>query len=183
MGETLRDRALKNYEVAKKLFDCRMLDEIYLNDSGYKLQQSFELYLKHLLEINSIKYPCTHDISILIDILSKEHITIHDDVDIVDKLEMLAGTITTWESKTRYIKNFRVTEKELLHGFRLITKLLNIDGSDDIVSTTDKLKEAAKILLETMDVYSVSKIIPLPPTVLETIKATTVNDIKNLNIV
>lgn len=69
-----------------------------------------------MLEINGIKYPKTHSIRDLIEMLP-------DGYNTVDILAM-SDTITTWESKTRYIKNFRLSKKQLEDGFNIIGKFL-----------------------------------------------------------
>lgn len=99
MNETLLDRAFRNLKVAKSNYNNIKEDEFYINVTGFLLQQSLELALKHLLEINSIKYPYTHDISVLFKLTP-------NNVMIPVELKLSSGTITLWESKTRYVKNF-----------------------------------------------------------------------------
>ena len=117
MYETLLDRAKLNYKMAEKNFDFILEDDVYLNLVGYLLQQSLELALKHLLEINGIKYPKTHSIRDLIEMLPEGYST--------SDIEVISDTVTSWESKTRYIKNFRLSKRQLEEGFEVIGKFLN----------------------------------------------------------
>lgn len=102
MTETLLDRAIKNYGVAKTMYNSIGDDDIYINWTGYLLQQSTELCIKHMLEVSGIDYPLTHNISKLVSMLS-------DKEKILFKPIMLSlDGITSWEAKTRYVKNFRL---------------------------------------------------------------------------
>lgn len=123
-NETLLDRAHSNFKAAK--FNWKMADEddFFINLTGYLLQQSFELYLKHHLEINGIKYPCTCDLNTLISLLPDA------DSLIDDRLQLYAGTITTWESKTRYIKNYFLERKNVEKAFSMLEPLFNKNTSN-----------------------------------------------------
>ena len=109
--ETLLDRAHSLFGAAKMNYSHIGIDDIYSNLTGYLLQQTLEIYLKHQLEINGIKYPKTHDITTLINMLPSN-------IELDERLVLFAGTITTWESKTRYIE-----KKNLETGFKLIAPL------------------------------------------------------------
>ena len=114
--ETLLDRAHALFGAAKMNYSHIEIDDIYLNLTGYLLQQTQEIYLKHHLEVNGIRYPKTHDIVVLINMLP-------DDIELDERLVLFAGTITTWESKTRYIKNYFLEKKNLETGLKLIAPL------------------------------------------------------------
>lgn len=119
MSETLLDRAKSNYSMARKNFQFIGEDDIYLNLTGYLLQQAVELALKHILETNAIRYPRTHDIYTLVDLLPSSV------KDMAAEIKSHADTITSWESKTRYIKDFRLSESILSEGFDIVDKFLN----------------------------------------------------------
>ena len=114
--ETLLDRAHALFGAAKMNYSHIEIDDIYLNLTGYLLQQTLEIYLKHHLEVNGIRYPKTRDIVVLINMLP-------DDIELDERLALFAGTITTWESKTRYIKNYFLEKKSLETGLKLIAPL------------------------------------------------------------
>lgn len=120
--ETLLDRAFSNFKAAKMNWKAVGQDDFFINLTGYLLQQSLELYLKHYLEINGIRYPYTHDIGTLIDLLPESF-------EIDERLQLYAGTITSWESKTRYIKNYFLEKKNVQRGFELIEPLF-VENSD-----------------------------------------------------
>ena len=122
MSETLLDRALRNFKAAQVNYQYRTDDEFFLNLTGYLLQQATELALKHVLEINGIKYPRTHNIDELLGLLP---------VSLgyrLDNLFMMSGTITNWESKSRYIKNYFLEERQIKLGFSVVEEFLRDVG-------------------------------------------------------
>lgn len=129
--KTLLDIAKVNLKTANCVLEKKTDDELMLNVAAYHLQQATELAIKHVLEINSIKYPKTHDISDLLDLVP-------DDVNYFDDIYDLADTITVMESKTRYLKNYLSSEKKVMKVLDSVTKVIkNIDsdsGCDKINS-------------------------------------------------
>ena len=123
-NETLLNRAEANFKAAKANWAMREDDDFFINLTGYLLQQSVELFLKHHLEINGIKYPHTHDLDTLISMLPDP------DSLLSMNLQLYAGTITTWESKTRYIKNYFLEKRNVEMAFKLIEPLFNKDLGD-----------------------------------------------------
>ena len=63
-----------------------------------------ELALKHHLELSGIDYPRTHDIDSLLTLC---------EAGLFSEIEPWAGTITAMESKTRYIKNYRLSLRKV----------------------------------------------------------------------
>lgn len=128
---TLLDIAKVNLKTANCVLEKKTDDELMLNVAAYHLQQATELAIKHILETNSIKYPKTHDISDLLDLVP-------DDVNYFDDIYDLADTITVMESKTRYLKNYLSSEKKVMKVLDSVTKVIkNIDsdsGCDKISS-------------------------------------------------
>ncbi len=121
--ETLLSKAYTNFRAAELLINTDLGDEGTLNIAGYLMQQTVELSLKHIIEMNGFDYPKTHDISVLLDNID-EKCTHKVDNDIIDKLYLMSGTITQMESKTRYIKNYLVSKRNILQVKDLITILL-----------------------------------------------------------
>lgn len=107
MSETLLDRAYRNIKAAKANYNLKNDDEFFLNLTGYLLQQALEFAIKHVLEVNGVSYPYTHKIDILLDLLPG------DKYDVPSNIRMSHGTITSWESQTRYIKDYFLAKKEI----------------------------------------------------------------------
>lgn len=112
------DRAKSNLLAARLVYGNREQDEFFLNLTRYLLQQTTEFALKHILEINAICYPNTHDIAELVGLIPASV-----SVD-TSSILMMAGTITLWESKTRYIKNYFLEDQQIRIGFQVIETFL-----------------------------------------------------------
>jgi HEPN domain-containing protein len=118
-NETLLDIAKVNFRLALKTYKYSTGDERELNYVGYFLQQATELCIKHVLEINGIKYPGTHSIDDLLDLGQGI-------VKYSDEFYNFSPAITKWESKSRYIKNYLLADKQVQNGFALIKGFLLI---------------------------------------------------------
>lgn len=122
--ETLLDRAVSNYKYAVKNYKFSSGDEVELNFIGYSLQQASELCIKHHMEINGVRYAKTHVIEDLLDECELQNIPI----TFSQEFYCFSPAITKWESKTRYIKNYVVTKRQIENGFRLIKEFLLSNG-------------------------------------------------------
>lgn len=131
LNETLLDRAEFNYVTALKAYKYSLGDERDLNIVGYLLQQSTELVIKHVLECNGIRYAHSYIIEDLIDdAMSKGcHLAF------TEQFYDFTPAISKWESKTRYIKNYTLAQKQIEKGFVLIKEFLLMNGASN-----DKLK-------------------------------------------
>lgn len=134
MNETLHDKAALNLRAARMLHSVKETDESMINIVGYHVQQAVELELKHLLEINGVAYPKTHNIGQLMDALDESGVytLLTSRTEILNQVNMFAGTFTEWESKTRYIKNFRLGIRQLDMGLEIATKLLAFEDKTNL---------------------------------------------------
>jgi len=132
MSDTLLKMAWIQYHSAEIVYEHRLEDDLYLNVAGYHLQQAVELALKHILELAGIRYPKTHSISELLAMIP-ETIQISRSV-----LITLQDTLTSWEAKTRYIKNYRAEESSLARSFKVIETLLNEAENVQITRVTEE---------------------------------------------
>lgn len=124
-SETLLDKAKSNYKAVMLLYNSISEDDSFLNIVGYHLQQTVELYLKHHLEINAIKYPLTHDIGALLSLIFDNKIECETQ-EVLELLYDLSGTITMWEAKTRYIKNYRAELRQIDRVLSVVKKILEV---------------------------------------------------------
>lgn len=119
--ETLLDKAIQNITLAKMIYKELIKDEVYLNYIAYHIQQAVELSIKYNLELNGIEYPKTHDISQLIYLAKKEKI----DLGISEYIEDHSEMFTLWESKTRYVLNYKLERSKVEKSIIEIEKYLN----------------------------------------------------------
>ena len=118
--ETLLDKAVKNYNVACKIWQ-EFDDEEYLNFVGYYLQQTVELALKYQLEKNGIEYSKVYDIDQLIRIAHENETNLILTEYIEDHSEMF----TLWEAKTRYVLNYRLEKSKTERALAGVGDFLN----------------------------------------------------------
>jgi len=125
---TLLDMAAENLKAKDAILEKYPDDDGMLNYAGYHLQQAIELMLKHVLEMHGIKYPRTHDIGDLVDLLPDPYTEIAEDIG--DN----ARDITHLESNTRYRKDYFVSSRLVAKVSNLATTLfeniLNIEEKE-----------------------------------------------------
>lgn len=135
-NETLLDRALFNFRQATLTYMYSTGDERELNIVGYFLQQCVELTIKHFLEISGVRYSHSHIIEDLLDTCDSANISINYSSEFYD----FAPAISKWESKTRYIKNYLVSKKQIDRGFNLIQDFLLSNGVKQQELNTPRLR-------------------------------------------
>ena len=116
-NETLLDMSERNYKVALNIWRSYPDDDGMLNIVGYHLQQTVELALKHVLETHAVKYPGTHDIGDLLDLIPSNYPSVFKGI------EQYANKITALEAKTRYRKGFR-TKLDLIQTIYEVTTVM-----------------------------------------------------------
>lgn len=99
-------------------------DEGELNSIGYFLQQSAELCIKYCMGVAGIRYEHTYVIEDFLD-------RCDDSCNYTEDFYNFAPAITKMESKTRYIKNYRLAARQVQKAFKLIRKLLLTNGSTE----------------------------------------------------
>ena len=78
------------------------VDDAYIDECCFNLQQAIEFCLKYLVEISGEKYIENHDIRAQINKLK----SLDKFIPCEEKLRMMASTINTWAVETRYNDNF-----------------------------------------------------------------------------
>lgn len=139
LSETLLDIAKRDLRQAKQLFAMRTDDEGDLNLVGYILQQSVEKALKHRLETTGRNFPGTHDIMELLDLTEEDEFP-----ELLD----IAGTITSMESKTRYIKNYRLSLRIVKRVMEVAENLITkIDFAEKVTDNNTGNNESIYIMV------------------------------------
>ena len=78
------------------------LDDAYIDECCYNLQQGIEFCLKYVVEMLGESYVETHDIRAQLNMLKKLNV----EIPCEKELRMLASTLNSWEAETRYNDNF-----------------------------------------------------------------------------
>ena len=95
-------RSKVKLENAKNSYSKIKIDDAYRDDCCYNLQQSIEMVLKAIVELNGEQYAENHDIRSNINILNKKGI----EIPMQKEIRNMASTIYGWETESRYRDNF-----------------------------------------------------------------------------
>lgn len=133
----LYPRALVKYENAMNSYKKLGVDDAYVDDCCYNLQQTLELLLKYMVEMRGNRYAENHDVRAQLNKLSSAGIAL----PCFDKIRNMASTINSWEAESRYLDSFVAT----------------IEDIDDVRNIVEELLEYCKTLaieIQTGDVIS-----------------------------
>ena len=108
------------------------VDDAYVDECCFNLQQTIEFCLKYLVEINGEHYIENHDIRAQMNKLKR----LGKFIPCEEKLRLMASTINSWEVETRCNDNF-VALLEDIDEVRIIATEL-IDYCEKLVICVDK---------------------------------------------
>lgn len=108
------------------------VDDAYVDECCFNLQQTIEFCLKYLVEINGEHYIENHDIRAQMNKLKN----LGKFIPCEEKLRLMASTINSWEVETRCNDNF-VALLEDIDEVRIIATEL-IDYCEKLVICVDK---------------------------------------------
>lgn len=97
------------------------LDDAYIDECCYNLQQGIEFCLKYVVEMLGESYVETHDIRAQLNILKKLNV----EIPCEKELRMLASTINSWETETRYNDNFVALIEDIDDAIIILDKLIS----------------------------------------------------------
>lgn len=97
------------------------LDDAYIDECCYNLQQGIEFCLKYVVEMLGESYVETHDIRAQLNILKKLNV----EIPCEKELRMLASTLNSWEAETRYNDNFVALIEDIDDAIIILDKLIS----------------------------------------------------------
>lgn len=100
-NDTLLDRAISNYNAALSLREHMGDDELFLNFTGYHLQQSVDQLIR----------------------ISKEN---GAGISLTDYIEEHSEMLSVWEAKTRYVLGYRVELTKIDRALDEVGRYLDI---------------------------------------------------------
>lgn len=121
----LLSRAKISLEHAKADYDKINCNDCYLDSCCFHLQQCIEFLLKGIVEMNGLQYAENHDIRANLNILNRANIEIPCERD----LRLLASTLYSWETESRYKESFIAAVKDIDDVFKIATTLTDYIGS------------------------------------------------------
>lgn len=94
-------------------------NDCYLDSCCFHLQQAIEFLLKGIVEMNGIQYAENHDIRANLNILNRMNI----EIPCEKELRMMASTLYSWETESRYKDSFIAAVKDVDEVFEIAKKL------------------------------------------------------------
>ena len=95
-------RAKAKRSSAENSYNNMAIDDAYVDECCFNLQQVIEFSLKYLVEMAGENYVENHDIRAQMNQLKK----LGKFIPCEEKLRLMASTINSWEVETRYNDNF-----------------------------------------------------------------------------
>lgn len=105
------------------------VDDAYLDECCFNLQQAIEFSLKYLVEINGEEYIENHDIRAQMNILKR----MDKYIPCEKELRLLASTINTWAVETRYNDNFMALIDDVEEARKIADELIEYCDKQVIV--------------------------------------------------
>ena len=96
------------------------LDDAYLDDCCYNLQQCIELCLKYIVEMNGEEYIETHDVRAQLNRLK----SIDAHIPCADEIRKMASTLNSWEAESRYNDNFTAVIEDIHDAMEIADRLI-----------------------------------------------------------
>lgn len=118
-------RAKAKRSSAENSYNNMSIDDAYVDECCFNLQQVIEFSLKYLVEMAGENYVESHDIRAQMNKLKK----LGKFIPCEEKLRLLASTINSWEVETRYNDNFVA----LLEDINDVKKI-----ADELIEYCDK---------------------------------------------
>jgi HEPN domain-containing protein len=116
---------------ADNSYNFMSIDDAYIDECCFNLQQAIEFTLKYLVEMSGENYIENHDIRAQMNKLKN----LDQFIPCEDKLRQMASTINTWAVETRYNDNF-VALLDDINDARIIADEL-IEYCDSLVTSEE----------------------------------------------
>lgn len=133
----LLSRAKVKLENAESNYNKMQGEDAYRDDCCYNLQQSIEMSLKAIVELNGFKYAENHDLRANLNILNREGI----EVPMQQEIRSMASTLYSWETETRYKDSFSSLIEDIDQAMEIARTLIKYAESliktDDVTAMED----------------------------------------------
>lgn len=116
----LLNRSITKLDIAELAWSRRNMDDTYVDDACFNIQQSMEMTLKYLIELSGNLYPKSHRIESLISVLDG----IGASAPQVDAIRNKAALYSAWEAESRYLDDFSALSSDVLEAIPLAKDLI-----------------------------------------------------------
>ena len=117
----LYERAKVKLENAKNSYVKIQLNDAYMDDCCFNLEQTIEMMLKYCVEMAGETYVENHDIRAQINRLGN----LQNEIPDLEKLRLMAPVINEWEGKSRCSESFTATLQDIQEVMELAEALNN----------------------------------------------------------
>ena len=106
---------------AENNYNYMSIDDAYIDECCFNLQQAIEFSLKYLVEMFGENYVENHDIRAQMNKLKK----MDKFIPCEEKLRQMASVINSWEVETRYNDNFVALIEDIDDARKIVDELIN----------------------------------------------------------
>lgn len=121
----LLSRAIVKLENAENSYKKMDIDDAYVDECCYNLQQAIEMGLKAVVELNGLDIAENHDLRTNLNVLNKNGIKIEMEKDI----RIMASTLYSWETEARYKDSFTAVVDDIEDARKIAKNLISYASS------------------------------------------------------
>ena len=121
----LLSRAKVKLENAENSYKKMDIDDAYVDECCYNLQQAIEMGLKAVVELNGLDIAENHDLRANLNVLNKNGIKIEMEKDI----RIMASTLYSWETEARYKDSFTAVVDDIEDARKIAKNLISYASS------------------------------------------------------
>ena len=129
----LLSRAKVKLENAENSYKKMDIDDAYVDECCYNLQQTIEMGLKAIVELNGLIIAENHDLRANLNILNNNGIEIPSQQDI----RRMASTLYSWETETRYRDSFTAVFEDVEDARNIAKEVLKY--ADNLVEESEEI--------------------------------------------
>lgn len=127
----LLQRAVVKRENAENSYMKIDINDSYVDDCCYNLQQTIEFCLKYIVELNGENYAENHDVRAQLNRLKALGVQL----PFFDDIRRIASTLNSWEAESRYNDDFVGMSEDIEEAREIADKL--IDYCNSLVRDAD----------------------------------------------
>lgn len=127
----LLERAKNNLATARFCYEQAKINDSFLDNCCFDIQQCIEFTLKYIVELSGVSYAKNHDIRAQLNILRELNLQIPREKD----LRNMASTINSWEAESRYNDDFCALVEDIEDTFII---------ADEIIAYAENLVQEAE---------------------------------------
>lgn len=121
----LLSRAKVKLENAENSYKKMDIDDAYVDECCYNLQQAIEMGLKAVVELNGLDIAENHDLRANLNVLNKNGIKL----EMEKNIRSMASTLYSWETEARYKDSFTAVVDDIEDARKIAKNLISYASS------------------------------------------------------